>query len=177
MCLPTSYNFFCKPAKPTLQWTDKLASVADKSTSLLASGENSGINQSSGAPSIELDGETPSTAYSSQDVDVSLRLEGPYFTAVNPSRYKTVICYVAGTGISGAIAIARAFLAQKRQQRTALEDGCGWGPNDRPTTSICERCVVIWSVRAENYIDLPYIKGTASFHNSSYSIYTETDFV
>ena len=111
-------------------------------------------------------------------MDVSLRLEGPYFTVADPSRYKTVICFVAGTGVSGAIAIVRAFLEQKRQQMAALQNGYEWGANDRPeTTSIWKRCVVIWSVRAENYIDLPYMKGTANFHGSSYYMYTDTGFV
>ena len=158
--MPTRFNFFRNPAKPTFQRTDKLASIADGSKPLLGSRGNSGLNQPTATPSIELTGEIEPSTCSSQNVDVSLRLEGPYFTLADPSRYKTVICIVAGTGVSGAIAIARAFLEQKRQQMAALEIGSEWASNGRPATaSIWERCVIIWSVRTEAYIDLPYIQG------------------
>lgn len=145
-------SFFHKSAKPTFQWTDKLASLADQNMPLPGSGKNDSINQSAD--------ESQLPTHPSQTVDVSLRLEGPYFTGANPSRYKTVICFVAGTGVSGAIAIALAFLEQKRQQMTASED-----PRDEPAnTSIWERCVVFWSVKAEDYINLPYIKGRSNLH-------------
>lgn len=140
-----------------MQWTDKLASLADQNTPSSGSGEDNNINQ--------LADESQLPTHPSQTVNVSLRLEGPYFTGANPSRYKTVICFVAGTGVSGAIAIALSFLEQKRQQMAASED-----PRDEPAnTSTWERCVVFWSVKAEDYIDLPYIKGKFyfHFHNSS----------
>ncbi|KAJ5126061.1 hypothetical protein N7476_009617 [Penicillium atrosanguineum] len=142
--LSTWFNFFRNPTKPTIQWTDKLASIADKSKPLLGSGDNSEFNQLTGTPSFELTSEVESSTSYPQSVDVSLRLEGPYFTVADPSRYKTVICMVAGTGVSGAIAIARAFLEQKRQQMAVLEIGSEWSANSRPAnTSICERCVII----------------------------------
>jgi hypothetical protein len=158
--LPRWFNFFRNPVKPTFQWTDKLASIADGSKTLLRSRDNSSIDQPSGTPSIELNGEIESSTCSSQNVDVPLRLEGPYFTVADPSRYKTVICIVAGTGVSGAIAIARSFLEQKRQQMAALEIGGVWEPNSKlANKSTWERCVIIWSVGTEAYINLPYMEG------------------
>ena len=74
------------PLKKSTQWTNKLASLADE--------EKADTNAAIGA-------------------QTSLRLEGPYFTPANPESYKTVICLVAGTGLSGALAIAAAFQAQR----------------------------------------------------------------
>ncbi|KAJ5117043.1 hypothetical protein N7456_001391 [Penicillium angulare] len=154
------FNFFRNPVKPTIQWTDKLASIADGSKILLGSRDNSSIDQPTSTPSIELHGEIESSTCSSQSVDVPLRLEGPYFTVADPSRYKTVICIVAGTGVSGAIAIARAFLEHRRQRMAALEIGSKWEANGNlANKSKWERCVIIWSVRTEAYINLPYMEG------------------
>ena len=44
---------------------------------------------------------------------IGVRAEGQYFTPADPARYHTVVCIVAGTGISGALAIIGAFAAQK----------------------------------------------------------------
>ena len=149
--------------KPAFQWTDKLASIADGGKLLLESRDNASIDQPTGTTSIELNGKIESSACLSRDVDVPLRLEGPYFTVTVPSRYRTVICIVAGTGISGAIAIARSFLEEKRQQMAALEIGGEYEANGKLVKNATwERCVIIWSVRAEAYINLPYMEGEQS---------------
>ncbi|SMY21351.1 unnamed protein product [Zymoseptoria tritici ST99CH_1A5] len=73
-------------------------------------------------------------------VATTMRLEGPYFTPANPEQYETVICIVAGTGVSGALAIAAAF-----QSSTV--------------GSLWKRCVIIWTVRETDFVDLPNITG------------------
>lgn len=155
--MPTWFNYFRNPAKPTFEWTDKLASTVDGTKPLLGFRDN---NQPTSPPFIVRTGKIEFPTCSSQNADVPFRLEGPYFTVADPSRYKTVICIVAGTGVSGAIAIARAFLEQKRQQAAVLQIGSEWEANDNPAaTSIWERCVIIWSVRADAYMNLPYMEG------------------
>ncbi|KAI5370368.1 Putative ferric reductase transmembrane component-like domain-containing protein [Septoria linicola] len=77
---------------------------------------------------------------------LSLRLEGPYFTAAKPTAYRTVVCLVAGTGISGAIAIAWAFDAQNRARLASDTSSPHWS-----------RLVVVWTVREKDYVDIPEI--------------------
>ncbi|KAI4157934.1 MAG: hypothetical protein L6R39_000566 [Caloplaca ligustica] len=115
-----------------VEWTDKLASSLDHK--IMEQNE------------ISLEGQ--------ESLDLALRLEGPYFSPADPSRYHTVVCLVAGTGISGAIAIAGAFCALQRLRVTAgpvspkpLHPGAAW-----------RRCIVIWSVREKDYIDLPCLE-------------------
>jgi hypothetical protein len=106
----TWFRLFQKSAVPTFQWTDKIAGLADKYKPLSRSGENGSDNQSIDTHYIESANRGLVRTYPSQGVDLSLRLEGPYFSEADPSQYRTVICFVAGTGVSGAIAISRAFL-------------------------------------------------------------------
>ena len=108
------------------------------------------------------------TGQSLEPAKTGLRLEGPYFTAVDPSRYHTVICFVAGTGVSGAIAIAGAFQEMKRKQATShakiLEEGRVGEVGSAlviPEKCTWQRCVVFWSVRADDYVDLPFLTGKA----------------
>ncbi|OQD90981.1 hypothetical protein PENANT_c001G00306 [Penicillium antarcticum] len=122
--------WFHKSAEPIFQWTEKLANLADQRKSLSRSGEDSSVNQSIGPPFIELANKNLVSSYPSEELALSLRLEGPYFSEADPSRYRTVVCFVAGTGVSGAIAIARAFLEQKRQETTALTTCRGSQAND-----------------------------------------------
>ena len=98
------------------------------------------------------------------EINVDLRLEGPYFSSAEPFRYGTVVCLVAGTGISGAIAIARAFIELRNSSeavgatlvdRPALFNTVDDG---EPPKLACKRCVVVWSVRAEDYVELPFFK-------------------
>ena len=96
---------------------------------------------------------------SASGVETSLRLEGPYFTPANPSTYKTVVCLVAGTGLSGAIAIAAAFEADKlgvphdtKQPLTMTE--ARTKPQDHVRR--WQRCIVVWTVRQGDYTDMPF---------------------
>ncbi|KAI9843903.1 MAG: hypothetical protein M1837_006057 [Sclerophora amabilis] len=168
--LATMLRLIKKEPREKFQWTNKLAGLADQaksgSDSTVGSGPGS-VAHSDSSPSTR----TPSMVpFGDEDpypmVDIPLRLEGPYFTPANPARYKTVICFVAGTGVSGAIAIAGAFTEMEREraarQQSCLEtksDGVVTGtPGDSPSTRIWEKCVIVWTVRAEDYVELPYLK-------------------
>ena len=158
--------------KSSKQWTNKLASlVEDVSTTEKPKHEQQqGSEDQPGHP-------VPSTHHT------SLRLEGPYFTPANPAFYNTVICLVAGTGISGAIAIAAAFSAQsatEREQAIPIPTAPSTEPAPKPETTatavipnmttstdgpnsihnprIWKRCIILWSVREADYIQLPFFK-------------------
>ncbi len=110
--------------KSSKQWTNKLAShVEDVSATEKPEHEQQqGLKGRTGQPI-------------SSTYHTSLRLEGPYFTPANPGFYKTVICLVAGTGISGAIAIAAAFGAQsatEREQAVAVSAALGAELDPKP---------------------------------------------
>lgn len=97
-----------------------------------------------------------------------------------PAKYKTVICLVAGTGISGAIAIAGAFKELKRQsvaypnpgpseiksqssegspnQANPVNDQVGCTSAETGKARIWTRCIIIWSVRETQYIALPELQ-------------------
>ncbi|MCJ1366582.1 hypothetical protein MMC16_005711 [Acarospora aff. strigata] len=158
----TAFGLFSKNKRPGLQWTNRLASLVDEkqpSSSTAGPSTSKTYNQSdTDSASLKQD-QTPRT------VDVPLRLEGPYFTPVDPARYRNVICFVAGTGVSGAIAIANAFteLERERASNVQLPDDMSVakagnalvGPS---AAEIWQKCAVIWSVRAEDYVDLPFLK-------------------
>jgi hypothetical protein len=160
--------------KTFTQWTERLAEVAHA--------EDISTNQSSFEASFQSELElTPITV--SKPVPVSLRLEGPYFTPADPAHYRTVVCLVAGTGVSGALAISGAFKEIERQSAAMTSPGINFnhprcmigGPiTPSPTQTqkeradsiilvnkdrIWTRCVVIWCVREEMHIDLPQLKG------------------
>lgn len=128
------------------QWTAKLASLADAQAYPSATTQewNPSSDAEFGAQKQPLNG-----------IHVSLRLEGPYFSPADPHRYDTVICLVAGTGISGAIAIASAF--NHLNPRSGLE----------PLTSSVSRhrwrrCIVFWTLKANDDIVLPFLEPMAS---------------
>ena len=152
--------------RPSSQWTNKLAALVDEES----------INMSPLSEQLE-------NPYAQKDPlasiqDLSLRLEGPYFTPVYPANYNTVICLVAGTGISGAISIAAAFRQQQRLQSgktdvtipvelprvsdMAEPDPSISSSSARPASADdgWKRCVVVWSVRRSDYIHLPFFHGT-----------------
>ena len=151
--------------RPKRQWTNKLADLVDEETIELSQpSEKSGES--------DLDRERLSIHY-----QTPLRLEGPYFTPANPALYDTVICLVAGTGVSGAIAIAAAFRQQSVIEASEPEATVSRLENihDIPlernltissflapsgTAVIWKRCVIVWSVREAEYIDLPFWHGT-----------------
>ncbi|KAJ5751913.1 hypothetical protein N7520_008830 [Penicillium odoratum] len=72
---------------PGPQWTDKLAGLADKCKPLSGHGPNSSSSSSQrfSTPLIE-------PVNKSLGVEISLRLEGPYFSEADPTPYRTVIC-------------------------------------------------------------------------------------
>jgi hypothetical protein len=177
--------------KSSKQWTSKLASlVEDEPTTEMSPARTR---------DVETDPEGQVGRRLSSIYHTSLRLEGPYFTPANPGFYNTVICLVAGTGVSGAIAIAAAFSAQSamaREQAIAIGLMPKSEPEEKPPTLVNEkkaiereakattvrppakrlstaedgpscqlpirdkhtwkRCIVVWSVREDDYIKLPF---------------------
>ena len=133
------------------QWTNKLASLVEDAPSATGS-----VSEKID----DLEGHGKAEQYSLHHT--SLRLEGPYFTPVNPASYHTVICLVAGTGISGAIAIASAFSAQFSRGGSERRDADGVARNgvdtlqDSKVLRVWPRCIVLWSVRESDYIKLPF---------------------
>lgn len=143
------------------QWTNKLAELVDEAAIDLS------------PPSEKSEESDSQRTRLSAQYQTTLRLEGPYFTPANPASYDTVICLVAGTGVSGAIAIAAAFRQQsmiealepettlfghERTHGAPLERNFSISSFLAPSKSanIWKRCVVVWSVREADYIDLPY---------------------
>ncbi|MCJ1292574.1 hypothetical protein MMC34_004125 [Xylographa carneopallida] len=171
----SALNFFSVKPKPSVQWTDKLASLADRTRSISEDVEKIASDHSSSTVSSgQLQTDALDQARALTMVDIGLRLEGPYFTPADPSRYKIVICFVAGTGVSGAIAIAAAFIDMKRQQ-TAIrtENNLSTPKRVSSVPAICssskssasstwQRCVVFWSVRVDDYVELPFFNDPSS---------------
>ena len=126
------------------QWTARLAALADEHRPDLAKEH---------PHDIDMDVEKSTATFDPEEIKipVALRLEGPYFSPADPFRYNTVICLVAGTGISGAIAIAAAF------NHAATND------NNETTTPPRKwrRCIIIWSVKESDDIDLPFLEPKA----------------
>jgi len=95
--------------------------------------------------------------------NTAVRLEGPYFTSVDPARYSCTICLVAGTGISGAIAIAGAFAERQRTRAEVTTDSSSSTTTQmrtRPGGFGWQRCIIVWTVREEDNIDLPHLDGS-----------------
>lgn len=132
--LSTIYSRFRKEPAKSAQWTEKIASSLDRK------------HDQQNYDHLERKEQVWHTS-----VDLALRLEGPYFSPADPSRYHTVVCLVAGTGISGAIAIAGAFRALHTSQSPA-ESGYSESDSSEP---LWRRCIIVWSVRERDYIDLP----------------------
>ena len=123
----------------SVQWTAKLAILADQSPSSdppqrKEQGENVG--------------EEKFTTISRESNNIALRLEGPYFSPADPHRYDTVVCMVAGTGISGALAISSAFNHASSTKLAAS------APQNRQPR-LWSRCTIIWSVKESEDITLP----------------------
>ena len=136
------------------QWTERLANLVDKKTA-----EQQYLQAQTAGASTDI--KPGIIAHDYPVVPVSLRLEGPYFSPADPSRYETVVCFVAGSGISGAIAIAGAFAHHRSMSEliTASEnnDNFDLSKDSRPSTSRSlrwKRCIIIWSVREEDVIDI-----------------------
>lgn len=130
------------------QWTAKLAGLADHKAKPVEKDGNTG----------SLMGERlrdGSLANDQHSIPVSLRLEGPYFSPADPHRYDTVVCVVAGTGISGALAIASAF------NHVASHDTPSPAESEAQTRRKWKRCIIIWSVKADDDIVLPFLEPMA----------------
>jgi len=188
-------KMWCRLQKPrrNTQWTDRLANLATSMTkgSSTPTGKTAvrTVNSSPGINSImAIDTETkdfvhneaampwPHSYDSVSDAPrfkgtrVPLHLEGPYFTPSDPGANATVICLVAGTGVSGALAIAHAFAASRDPAgySTSVPSRRGSGSAASTSTTFADlagataappppawrRCVVLWSVRAADHIDL-----------------------
>lgn len=132
-----------KEAKTGGEWTEKVAAFVDRRFS------NSNIVRRGSAGTII------SVLY--PRVDIALRVEGPYFSPANPSRYDKVICFVAGTGISGAIAIAKAFIENSKTSGKSPTESSNSSPQDTPR-SPWRKCVVVWSVRDTDFVELPFFE-------------------
>ena len=137
------------------QWTQRLAGRVDR--------------QLRHSPNSDPNPEAESFAAASQKfphIAVSLRLEGPYFSPADPSRYEKVICFVAGTGITGALAIATAFTERHRAAPglLAVEKQQLIEPPPAGSRSLpWRRCIVVWSVRASEEVPLlPFIDASAT---------------
>ncbi|TAQ84564.1 hypothetical protein B7494_g7113 [Chlorociboria aeruginascens] len=147
-----------KKKKGTLEWTEKLASLID---------EEQNNNKTKGAF-----GGNIGNSLAKKPLPISLRLEGPYFTTADPSRYHIVICFVAGTGISGALAITGAFKELDSQYSSASytepDSRLKCSTNRMAETAkgpgkefvvkrerIWKRCVVVWSIREDDFVELP----------------------
>ena len=147
-------------SKTGSQWTDRLASLANEDSSTGPKPDALNAKPQEGEP-------------------ISLRLEGPYFTPANPLKYDTVVCIVAGTGVSGALAIAAAFKELEDANdckgctsNEILEDGGPSRGEDSTKSSFIElrndkrmkagrrkesrwkRCIVLWSCKEETFIPM-----------------------
>ena len=151
----------------SIEWTNKLASLVDKEldtpSSVMVSASST---PSTGTPEENV---LPVPSSSSSvprvpKVNLVVRLEGPYFSPAYPYAYDTVICLVAGTGISGALAIAGAFTELQRQRSLIDNDKscCRGGSCIHKSTpaSHWQRCIVIWSVKFAEAAELPFSTGT-----------------
>jgi len=92
--------------KSSSQWTDRLAYYASEDNATEVTLTNSDTEQKN----------IPKK--SCKDEPVDLRFEGLYFTPADPARHKTVVCIIAGTEVSWAMAIAGAFEEIERQSAT-----------------------------------------------------------
>ena len=156
------------PTKSSLQWTDRIAGLADESKDPNPEAAGS-LAQ---FPTVSTDA-TVEAEKTPRDIPIYLRLEGPYFTPADPTRYNTVVCLVAGTGVSGAIAIAGAFRQLEKETSERLEplqmvtrtagsqhSTSSQELQSRKTTDrTWNRCIVVWSVREADYIEMPALKG------------------
>ncbi|KAL9044005.1 MAG: hypothetical protein Q9214_002828 [Letrouitia sp. 1 TL-2023] len=138
----------CKSQRITsVQWTAKLADLADQPS------PNAPLSfgiQSSNA------GQERTTATCSDSIKISLRLEGPYFYPADPYRYDTVICMVAGTGISGALAIVSAFTYHSSTAEQAVPAfGTTYQSSRSRQPRRWRRCIVIWSIKEYEEIAVP----------------------
>lgn len=109
-----------------IQWTIKLANLVsdERREDSTPPRDASTIANESGSSYVSKEADLMSA-------NTRIRLEGPYFTPSDPAQYSSVLCLVAGTGISGALAIAAAFAAQAHTR-----DHDGGADNDSRRQSV-----------------------------------------
>lgn len=135
-----------KKRKQSTQWTARLAALVDEQQPELSKRQSdSNIDMERSA--------APFTPVAS-GINVALRLEGPYFSPADPYRYDTVVCLVAGTGVTGAISIAAAF------NYAATNDFNNSTRKVSPPRKWL-RCIIIWSVKETEDIELPFLEPKA----------------
>ena len=131
------------------QWTDRLAGLVDS--------QSETYGAVSSFKGIGLD----TSDFPHPRINVALRLEGPYFSPADPSRYDKVVCFVAGTGISGGIAIANAFTALQSaapERSTVSNTTEDLDQKVAARLPAWRRCIVVWSVKETDIVDLPFIE-------------------
>lgn len=188
-----------------MQWTDRVASLAEQdhlTATEKRKGRSREISGTIFTPTSPASQSAPKEkSMELRKIPIALRLEGPYFTTADPTRYHTVVCLVAGTGVTGALAVTAAFKEVERQSALPtstlpmqsesitsspcspnIDPGSHFVPCDpcsANSNAVCsrgqdssrnsvscmppvqrgkriwERCVVVWSVREEDFVDLP----------------------
>ena len=180
-----------KMKRPKLQWTNQMASLVEQKVSADVDGKQDHSGHSlddMASPSSEEEKEIGIAAPRTVEVDLNIRLEGPYFTPADPSKFNTVVCFVAGTGISGAIAIAGGFsllqqsrasssptedIHQPRTSTTSLPYSASMTTNKAltpppPSAAAAtsdpawRRCIVVWSVRESDVIEVPFLSNASA---------------
>lgn len=146
------------------QWTDRLAGLADIADFSEQDQRIAGTQILEEGPSLRVARSISGPTDTHPVMELSLRLEGPYFTPADATRYNTVICLVAGTGISGAIAFAAAFADNERvgSRPGCISMDCDSQSMDVSAKGLATRewkkCVIVWSVREADYADLPSLR-------------------
>lgn len=158
--------------KERLQWTARLAGLSEKAkhdemVRIATQDSNGDLNR--------LETTQTRTPSSLRGVPVNLRLEGPYFTPANPAAYETVVCLVAGTGVSGALAIIGAFKEIERKRLDVegstvdlgpeCDDACQQARNEMNggNKRVWRRLVVVWSVRENDFVALEDLQSLCPF--------------
>ncbi len=135
-----------KQREQSTQWTARLATLVDEQQPELSKRQSDS--------NIDMERSPATFAPGAVGINLALRLEGPYFSPADPSRYDTVVCLVAGTGVVGAIAIAAAF---NYAATNDFNDSTCKGLPPRKW----RRCIIIWSVKETEDIELPFIEPKA----------------
>ena len=135
-----------KQRKQSTQWTARLAALIDE--------QQPELSKRQGDSNIDMERSPTSFTPGAVGMNVALRLEGPYFSPADPYRYDTVVCLVAGTGVTGAISIAAAF---NYAAASDFNDSARKGFTLRKW----RRCIIMWSVKETEDIELPFIEPKA----------------
>jgi len=128
--------------KQSREWTTKLACLMDSTQESDKMDLEVG-NTLSVEPTDErkLSGNTLGNL---QSRTIALRMQGPYTIPHSPfNEYRTVVCMIGGTGISGALSLANTFLALKASGKPC----------------VTERLSIVWSIRETEDAELVDVSG------------------